>query len=84
MLRDLDAVTANCATMGSVSVLVNDGTGKFALASYEDTSFPIAVAQNPVAVAVADFNGDGALDIIVGHALVTAAGSKLSVLLAQP
>ena len=62
--QDADAVVANSnnssSSGGTVSVLLNDGAGNFATATTIPTNFP------PQAVALADFNFDGALDAAIG------------------
>ncbi len=77
-----DAITANQALGGgqsSLSLLINDGAGTFALAS----DFPIAVAGFPDAVQLVDVNGDGARDVVclLGQ---TNGDVELAVLLANP
>ena len=81
---DVDAVTANCGVPSAVSVLVNDGDGAFTLGGFGGIVFPMAVPDEATSVAVADLNGDGALDIIVGHAVINSDGSHVSVLLQSP
>jgi len=48
---------------GSVSVFLNDGTGKFSIPGF------YAVGQSPVAIAVGDFNGDGKPDLFTANNL---------------
>jgi hypothetical protein len=57
----LDLVTPNYDS-NTVSILLGDGTGNFALVSSP------ATGQNPSSVAVGDFNGDGKLDLAVANA----------------
>ena len=54
-----DAVVINRAS-NSVSVLLGNGDGTFALQTY-------AVGLQPVSLAVADVNGDGIPDLVVGN-----------------
>jgi len=49
------------STIGSVSILLGDGTGNFSPASSP------AVGDWPTSVAAADFNGDGILDLAVAN-----------------
>gem|GEM_PF-2325705 len=56
----LDVVTANRLN-GSVTIALGDGTGHFS----SGTAFPVNVASNPKQIGVADFNGDGKLDLAV-------------------
>jgi hypothetical protein len=51
----------NCNSGGTVSILLGDGTGNFALASSP------ATGNKPYSVAVGDFNGDGKLDLAVAN-----------------
>jgi hypothetical protein len=68
----LDALVANQGS-SNLSVLLGDGLGGFKPATYS----PVAVgANNPAAVAVSDFNGDGEADVATGNS-----SSSLSVLL---
>ncbi len=57
---DLDFVSANYIS-NNVSVMLNNGSAAFSNA----TGSPIPVGTRPVAVALADFNGDHKLDIAV-------------------
>ncbi len=59
--RELDIAVAN-AVSNTLSILLGDGTGNFALASSPTTG------EAPSSVAVGDFNGDGNLDIAVTNA----------------
>jgi hypothetical protein len=56
----LDLVTANGDNPGTVSVLLGNGDGTFRPA----VKIPIAPDANPQSVVLADFNGDGNLDIV--------------------
>jgi len=58
-----DIVTANSGD-NSITVLLGDGTGGFVAAA----GSPFAVGANPRSVAVADFTGDGKLDIVIANA----------------
>lgn len=70
-----DLITANLGG-GSVSVLLGDGTGGFA----DAVSYSIGEGfQSPYAVAVADVNNDGHLDI--GTANTNISNSSISILL---
>jgi uncharacterized repeat protein (TIGR01451 family) len=51
--------TGNCAA-GSVTILLGDGTGNFTPAAASP-----ATGSGPISMAVADFNGDGNLDLAV-------------------
>ena len=57
-----DLAVAN-STSGTVTILLNNGDGTFTQAS----GSPIAVGAGPDAVAVGDFNTDGALDLAVAN-----------------
>lgn len=92
---DLDVVTANrkysASQESSVSVLLNDGAGLFELATINNTqgvlvnvSSPMETGRQPVSLALADVNGDGALDIITGSDYVSGGVSQLSVILSAP
>jgi hypothetical protein len=59
-----DAVVVNYTT-GLLSLVVNDGTGKFPDAL--STPYTLALAPESYAVATADFNGDGLPDIVVAN-----------------
>ena len=63
--QHLDLAVANAGynrTRGDVSVLLNRGQGTFVQA----VSYP--AGQRPAALAVADFNGDGRIDLAVANA----------------
>ena len=80
---DLDVVVANrneSTDVGSVSILLNDGDAGFSLAP----GTPLAVRRVPTAVAIADLNGDGAMDIVTAHDYLDVDTAHISVLLAQP
>jgi hypothetical protein len=68
----LDALVANSGS-SDLSVLLGDGHGGFTPATYS----PVALgANNPGAVVVTDFNGDGEADVATGNA-----SNSISVLL---
>jgi hypothetical protein len=71
----LDFVSANYIA-NTVSVMLNSPNGTFSNA----TGSPIAVGTRPVAVAVADFNGDHRLDI----AVTNNSNNTVSILLNNP
>lgn len=58
----LDLAVANYFG-GSVTILLGNGDGTFRAAS----GSPISVGKNPIALAVADFNSDGKVDLVVGN-----------------
>jgi hypothetical protein len=58
----LDLAIANYAD-GTVTLLLGNGDGTFTQA----TGSPYAVGRGPVALAAADFNGDGKLDLAVAN-----------------
>ena len=61
--------TDNTDTSSNVSVLLNDGTGKFSTAvAYGTGGF------FPDSVAIADINGDGKVDLVVANSSVGATG----------
>jgi uncharacterized protein (DUF2141 family) len=60
----LDIVTANAGTaggLGSVSVLLGNGAGGFAI------HVDFVAGISPSSIALADFNGDGRLDVVVAN-----------------
>jgi hypothetical protein len=65
---NLDIATANNFT-SNVSILLGDGTGNFTAAGGSPFGLSDGVnpALNPVAVATADFNLDGKLDLVVAN-----------------
>ena len=71
----LDAVTALPAVGGGVAVLLNDGTGQFGAPLF------MASATPSFAHAVADFNGDGHPDVIVGETATPGGPTLLRLLL---
>jgi len=74
--RDL-AVTITTAGSRKVAVLLGDGAGAFAPPRYFG-----AFANSPIALGVADFNGDGRLDLAVGGGINSPTDeNNLSVLL---
>jgi VCBS repeat protein len=80
---DLDVVTANSDDgpgESSISILVNDGSGKLALAD----GFPRRVTRKPYGVGAGDLNGDDALDIVTASAFVDGTTSSVDVILADP
>jgi hypothetical protein len=60
--NNLDLVVANRQS-DDVAVLLGDGTGNFS----PSVSSPISVADSPSAVAAADFDADGAVDLVVAN-----------------
>jgi len=68
----LDLATANYLD-NTVSVLLGDGTGRFAAAA----GSPVSVGLGPYSVALGDLNGDGKLDIVTANE----SGNSISVLL---
>jgi len=73
---NLDLAIANNATPGTVTLLLGNGDGTFTPAS----GSPYAVGQGPTAIAAADFNGDGKLDLAVAN---TGGTGTVSILLQQ-
>lgn len=59
----LDLAVANSQS-GTVSVLLGEGTGNFA---HQAASSPYSAGPGPAAIAVADFNGDGLLDLAISN-----------------
>lgn len=60
--NNLDLVVANRQS-DDVAVLLGDGTGNFS----PSVSSPISVADSPSAVAAADLDADGAVDLVVAN-----------------
>lgn len=73
---NLDLAIANNANPGTVTLLLGNGDGTFTQAS----GSPYTVGQNPSAIAAADFNGDGKLDLAVANSGGT---GTVSILLQQ-
>ena len=69
----LDLATANYNSSSNVTVLLGNGSGGFTAAP----GSPFAVGNDPLSVAVGDFNGDGKLDL----ATANYSGDNVTVLL---
>jgi hypothetical protein len=63
---DLAVTGGSGNTVGTVSILTNNGSGGFTV-----TSSPSIGGYNPYAVTAADFNGDGSLDLAVAEECTT-------------
>ena len=74
----LDIVAAEDPSTGDVDLLLNNGQGKFTLQG----TYATGVA-NPDSIAVADFNGDGYLDVVVASQSTNATQGGVAVLLNQ-
>jgi hypothetical protein len=61
--RDLDLVQGNA---GSVRVFLNDGLGRFTDVTTEALG-PADIPGSSIAIELADFNGDGRIDLYVGQ-----------------
>ncbi|MEG4521442.1 DUF4347 domain-containing protein [Microcoleus sp. C2D2] len=61
-----DLVTANYTT-SNISLLLGNGDGTFGAATYFGVGSNFGVGLNPSSVAVADFNGDGNLDLATAN-----------------
>src|SRR6266852_4421083 len=59
---DLAVVNVGSSDSGNVSILLGNGDGSFLPAN------SIAAGQHPISLCVADFDGDGRLDLAVGDA----------------
>jgi len=72
---DLAIVNRPNSGYGSVTLLLGNGDGTFAQAS----GSPYTVGHSPDAIAAADFNGDGKLDLAVANSI----DGTVSILLQQ-
>jgi hypothetical protein len=63
---DIDLVIANVNREDPIQILLNQGNGTF---EEEDVVIPFGVKFIPMALAVADMDGDGQLDILIGTGL---------------
>jgi hypothetical protein len=61
---DIVAAVGGAGALGGVEVMLSKGSGRFS----KPISYPVYNTQQVTAVAVADINGDGKLDIITGNA----------------
>ncbi|MGI4875826.1 MAG: FG-GAP-like repeat-containing protein [Janthinobacterium lividum] len=73
---DLDLVVAN-GVSGTVSVLVNNGSGNFTLRPSNNT---ISVGDTPRSIGLGDVDNDGDLDVLVSTYTTNAATGTVSVL----
>jgi cysteine-rich repeat protein len=88
----VDAVTANSGDpsgKSSVSVFLNDGTGRLLLATKAEFpaveyDSPFEVGRQPVSLRLGDLNGDGAIDIAAANAYVENSMTSVTVLLSSP
>jgi hypothetical protein len=79
----LDLITANRAA-GTVSVLIgqgsgSEGDGSFASAQSYATGDLAAALRQPIAIAVADFNGDGVPDLAIANQGVEASANSRTI-----
>lgn len=68
-----DLAIANAVLAGEVRLLLSDGAGNF----HNAPGSPVELQVNAVSLGVADFNGDGKFDLVVGHADVSFASILL-------
>jgi hypothetical protein len=60
---DKDLAVTNLLTTGNVTILLNNGSGKFT----QPASSPESAGNDPVSIAAADLNGDGDRDLAVAN-----------------
>jgi hypothetical protein len=87
----LDIVVASWSAQPAINVLLNDGQAGFTPAVGGNaqgvlvaSDFPKLLPERPHALALADLNGDGALDIVTASDASSAGTSRLTVWLANP
>lgn len=68
-----DLALSNAVLAGEVRVLLSNGDGSF----HNAPGSPLTMPANAVSLGVADFNGDGKADLVVGHADISFASILL-------